>query len=161
MTLSETPREPIPMTGGAPSGELLVSVTEAAAKKVLELRSREGKADARLRLFVKSGGCSGFSYGLAFDEKMNDGDTVEDHAGVPDHHRPVQPAACRRRRDRLRRFAHGLRLRHQQPERGEQLRLRLLVQHRWVTGKGRRLRALDTLLRDRSPGTSPGLRRAG
>ena len=69
MTLSETPRDPIPMTGPAPSGGLLVSVTEAAAKKVLELRSREGKADANLRLFVKSGGCSGFSYGLAFDER--------------------------------------------------------------------------------------------
>ena len=49
------------MLGGAPTGELLVTVTEAAAKKVLELRSREGKADARLRLFVKSGGCSGFA----------------------------------------------------------------------------------------------------
>ena len=32
---------------------------------------------------MKSGGCSGFSYGLAFDEKVNDGDTVEHHAGVP------------------------------------------------------------------------------
>jgi iron-sulfur cluster assembly protein len=50
---------------------------------VLELRTREGKADANLRLFVKSGGCSGFSYGLAFDDKVNDGDKVEDHAGVP------------------------------------------------------------------------------
>ncbi len=83
MTMSETPREPISMIGGAPTGELLVSVTEAAAKKVLELRSREGKAEANLRLFVKSGGCSGFSYGLAFDDKVNDGDRLEDHAGVP------------------------------------------------------------------------------
>ncbi len=66
-----------------PSVGLLVSVTEAAANKVLELRSREGKADARLRLFVKSGGCSGFSYGLAFDDRLNEGDRVEDHAGVP------------------------------------------------------------------------------
>jgi iron-sulfur cluster assembly protein len=83
MTMSETPREPIPMTGGAPSSPLLVTVTDAAAKKVIELRSREGKDDARLRLFVKSGGCSGFSYGLAFDDRINDDDKVEDHAGVP------------------------------------------------------------------------------
>jgi iron-sulfur cluster assembly protein len=83
MTMSETPREPISMTGGAPSGEPLVTVTDAAAKKVVELREREGKADARLRLFVKSGGCSGFSYGLAFDEKLNEGDLVEEHSGVP------------------------------------------------------------------------------
>ncbi len=83
MTMSETPREPISMTGGAPTGEPLVTVTEAAAKKVIELREREGKAEARLRLFVKSGGCSGFSYGLAFDDKLNEGDLVEEHAGVP------------------------------------------------------------------------------
>jgi iron-sulfur cluster assembly protein len=83
MTLSENPREAITMTGSVPSGGTLVSVTEAAAKKVIELRSREGKADARLRLFVKSGGCSGFSYGLAFDDKVNEGDRVEEHAGVP------------------------------------------------------------------------------
>ena len=83
MTMSESPREPISMNGGAPSSALLVSVTEAAAKKVLELRAREGKEEARLRLFVKSGGCSGFSYGLAFDDRVNDGDKVEDHDGVP------------------------------------------------------------------------------
>jgi iron-sulfur cluster assembly accessory protein len=83
MTMSETPREPISMTAGAPAGEALVTVTDAASRKVLELRAREGKADARLRLFVKSGGCSGFSYGLAFDDKINDDDKVEDHAGVP------------------------------------------------------------------------------
>src|SRR5918995_1674566 len=83
MTMSETPREPIPMTAPAPVGETLVSVTEAAAKKVLELRAREGKAEANLRLFVKSGGCSGFSYGLAFDDKLNEGDRLADHAGVP------------------------------------------------------------------------------
>ena len=83
MTMSETPRDPIPMTGPAPTTETLVTVTEAAAKKVLELRAREGKADASLRLFVKSGGCSGFSYGLAFDHRVNEGDKLEDHAGVP------------------------------------------------------------------------------
>ncbi len=81
MTMSETSRESIPMTG-VPAGEPLVSVTDAAARKVVELRAREGKADARLRLFVKAGGCSGFSYGLAFDDKLNDGDMVEDHSGV-------------------------------------------------------------------------------
>jgi iron-sulfur cluster assembly protein len=83
MTMSETPRESISLNGAPPASETLVTVTESAARKVLELRSREGKADARLRLFVKSGGCSGYSYGLAFDDKLNDGDKVEDHSGVP------------------------------------------------------------------------------
>jgi iron-sulfur cluster assembly protein len=82
MTMSETPRETI-APAPVPATQTLVTVTDAAAAKVLELRSREGKADARLRLFVKSGGCSGFSYGLAFDDRLADDDKVEDHDGVP------------------------------------------------------------------------------
>jgi iron-sulfur cluster assembly protein len=81
MTMSETPREPI--SAPVPAGGELVTVTQAASQKVLELRTREGKENAALRLFVKSGGCSGFSYGLAFDDRINEGDRVEDHAGVP------------------------------------------------------------------------------
>ncbi len=82
MTMSETPRETT-ASAPVPTAEQLVTVTEAAAAKVMELRSREGREDARLRLFVKSGGCSGFSYGLAFDDRLADDDRVEDHAGVP------------------------------------------------------------------------------
>src|SRR4029079_8242587 len=82
MTKTEPPRETI-APPPAPASPPLVTVTDAAAAKVLELRSREGKADARLRLFVKSGGCSGFSYGLAFDDRLADDDKVEDHDGVP------------------------------------------------------------------------------
>ncbi|HET7685859.1 MAG TPA: iron-sulfur cluster insertion protein ErpA [Candidatus Limnocylindria bacterium] len=83
MTMSETPRETTTAPAPVPTAEQLVTVTEAAAAKVMELRSREGKEDARLRLFVKSGGCSGFSYGLAFDDRLADDDRLEDHAGVP------------------------------------------------------------------------------
>jgi iron-sulfur cluster assembly protein len=83
MTMSVTTPQAAPQTAPATGAEPLVSLTSAAAAKVLELRSREDKADARLRLFVKSGGCSGFSYGLAFDERLGDGDQVEDHDGVP------------------------------------------------------------------------------
>ena len=83
MTMTETTPQATPPIAPAPSTELLVSMTDAAAAKVQELRSREGKADAALRLFVKSGGCSGYSYGLAFDDKFAEDDRVEDHAGVP------------------------------------------------------------------------------
>ena len=83
MTMPETTPQPMPQAAPAPVTEQLVTLTDAAAAKVVELSAREGKSDAALRLFVKSGGCSGYSYGLAFDEKVNEGDTVEDHAGVP------------------------------------------------------------------------------
>jgi iron-sulfur cluster assembly protein len=86
MTMSETTPQTAPTAPPAVpavTDDQLVSLTEAAAQKVVELRAREGKADAALRLFVKSGGCSGFSYGLAFDDRIADDDRVEDHAGVP------------------------------------------------------------------------------
>jgi iron-sulfur cluster assembly protein len=80
----EPTRQPISLTTppSQPAPERLVNLTEAAVRKVAELRTREGKEEAGLRLFVKSGGCSGFSYGLAFDSKVNDDDLVEEHAGV-------------------------------------------------------------------------------
>ena len=83
MTMPETTPQTTPPLTPAPSSEQLVSLTDAAAVKVVELRTREGKAEAALRLFVKSGGCSGFSYGLAFDDRIADDDRVEDHGGVP------------------------------------------------------------------------------
>ena len=83
MTMSETTPQGTPQGVPAPSEQLLVTLTDAAAAKVVELRSREGKADAALRLFVKSGGCAGFSYGLAFDSNITDDDRVEQHGNVP------------------------------------------------------------------------------
>jgi iron-sulfur cluster assembly protein len=88
MTLTESTPQTAPSAPSAPPAapapaELLVSMTDAAAAKVQELRSREGKTDAALRLFVKSGGCSGYSYGLAFDDKIAEDDRVEQHGDVP------------------------------------------------------------------------------
>lgn len=54
-------------------------VTEAAAKKIKSLISEEKDATG-LRIFVQGGGCSGFQYGFAFAEKLEDDDTnVEAH----------------------------------------------------------------------------------
>jgi len=45
-----------------------ITVTEAAAAKIRELLSEEGKAESGLRVFVQGGGCSGFQYGLMIEE---------------------------------------------------------------------------------------------
>jgi iron-sulfur cluster insertion protein len=46
----------------------VVHVTEAAATKIKDLLSEEGKPESGLRVFVQGGGCSGFQYGLMIEE---------------------------------------------------------------------------------------------
>ena len=53
-----------------------VIMTSAAAAKVAELISREDGDSTALRLGVRPGGCSGFSYELELDSKIDDGDIV-------------------------------------------------------------------------------------
>ena len=45
-----------------------ITVTDAAARKIAQLASKEGHAEPILRLRVVAGGCSGFSYELGFSE---------------------------------------------------------------------------------------------
>jgi len=56
--------------------------TDAAARKVKQLIDEEGNQALKLRVFVTGGGCSGFQYGFTFDEKVEDGDTRVENAGV-------------------------------------------------------------------------------
>jgi iron-sulfur cluster insertion protein len=49
--------------------------TAAAAAKVAALIEEEGNPELKLRVHIQGGGCSGFQYGFAFDDKVNDGDT--------------------------------------------------------------------------------------
>lgn len=50
--------------------------SDNAAKKVYELICEENNFELKLRVYIQGGGCSGFSYGFAFEEKVNEGDTV-------------------------------------------------------------------------------------
>ena len=60
---------------------LKITMTEKAAEKVKLAMQKQEKPKAGLRLYVAGGGCSGFQYGLAFDDK-NDDDHVIDSHGV-------------------------------------------------------------------------------
>lgn len=53
-----------------------IAVTDPAARKVRQLAEKEGRAEAILRLRVVAGGCSGFSYELAFVDAADDTDHV-------------------------------------------------------------------------------------
>lgn len=58
------------------------SLTSAAAAKVRELIESEGDANLALRLAVRPGGCSGFSYEMYFDNTTDDDDIVTETDGV-------------------------------------------------------------------------------
>ena len=59
-----------------------VIMTSAAAAKVADLISREDDDNMALRLGVRPGGCSGFSYELELDSKIDDTDIVNEFDGV-------------------------------------------------------------------------------
>jgi iron-sulfur cluster insertion protein len=52
----------------------MITITESAKTKILDLLAEEGNPDLALRTFVQGGGCSGMSYGFTFDEIMNEDD---------------------------------------------------------------------------------------
>ena len=52
----------------------MITITESAKAKILDLFAEEGNPDLKLRTFVQGGGCSGFSYGFTFDEIINEDD---------------------------------------------------------------------------------------
>ena len=60
----------------------MVTVTEAAAKKVMDLRLEEGKPEWGLRIRVVGGGCSGMSYELGWEDQAAEGDNVVESHGV-------------------------------------------------------------------------------
>jgi iron-sulfur cluster assembly protein len=60
-----------------------VTLTEPASSKLKELIQKHGTAqDSFLRVYVAGGGCSGMSYGLALDNKLQEGDQVVQDNGV-------------------------------------------------------------------------------
>jgi iron-sulfur cluster insertion protein len=59
-----------------------VTFTANAANKVKSLIEAEGNPDLKLRVYITGGGCSGFQYGFAFAEEMEEGDVEVVRDGV-------------------------------------------------------------------------------
>jgi iron-sulfur cluster assembly protein len=59
-----------------------LTFSEAGARKAAELLEKSGKENACLRVYVKSGGCSGYSYGMAIDDRTLEGDELIEDKGV-------------------------------------------------------------------------------
>ena len=52
----------------------MITITDSAKTKILDLLAEENNPNLYLRTFVQGGGCSGMSYGFTFDEVMNEDD---------------------------------------------------------------------------------------
>ena len=62
--------------------ERRVLVSENAARRIAVLKQQEQAEGAWLRIAVSGGGCSGFQYGLSFDEQRNPDDFVFEHGEI-------------------------------------------------------------------------------
>lgn len=51
-----------------------IILTESAIVKINEILTEENNPAMHLRIFVQGGGCSGFSYGFAMDDEINEDD---------------------------------------------------------------------------------------
>ncbi|MEP7285123.1 MAG: iron-sulfur cluster insertion protein ErpA [Chloroflexota bacterium] len=60
----------------------VMSVTPGAAAKIKELLQARDIPNHALRVFVAGGGCSGLQYGMAFEERPQEFDTLIETDGV-------------------------------------------------------------------------------
>ena len=59
-----------------------ILLTQNAARRIASLKAQENAENALLRIAVSGGGCSGFQYGLSFDDQRNEDDFVFERDGV-------------------------------------------------------------------------------
>ncbi|NJM25404.1 MAG: iron-sulfur cluster assembly accessory protein [Bacteroidia bacterium] len=61
----------------------MITVTEKAKERIIELRGQEGRTVAHnIRVSVKGGGCSGLMYDLDFDDQIKTADQVFEDKGI-------------------------------------------------------------------------------
>ena len=60
----------------------VVSLTDAAVTKLQELTKEETNPDIGLRVYVYSGGCSGFRYGMMLEDQPTPADVTIESRGI-------------------------------------------------------------------------------
>jgi iron-sulfur cluster assembly accessory protein len=71
----EAPAQPLP-------AEPFVTLSDAAAGKLRELTKEEPNPQIGLRVYVYSGGCSGFRYGMMLEDQPTSDDVTVESKGV-------------------------------------------------------------------------------
>lgn len=60
----------------------MIQISDQAIKQLNFLQEKEREEDSRLRISIKEGGCSGFSYDLKFDSKTSKKDRLFEQKGI-------------------------------------------------------------------------------
>ncbi len=55
----------------------MITLTPRAARQIESMQADNGAADKVLRVLVETGGCSGFQYGMSFDEPKPEDEQLE------------------------------------------------------------------------------------
>src|SRR5690554_1274427 len=56
--------------------------TSTGAEKAAGLIANSGKENAAIRVFIRSGGCSGYQYGMSIEDRFMEGDMLFEDRGV-------------------------------------------------------------------------------
>jgi iron-sulfur cluster assembly accessory protein len=64
------------------TGNAIVTVTDKAAEKARSILADRGVENGALRVFVVSGGCSGYQYGMAIARSREEDDIVVESSGI-------------------------------------------------------------------------------
>lgn len=79
METQTTPVTNIPETAVA---QPMLTITPLAAAKLHQVLAEKNLTGYGLRVFISGGGCSGFQYGMAFENTTEEGDHVFESNGV-------------------------------------------------------------------------------
>jgi iron-sulfur cluster assembly protein len=61
---------------------IMITITDLAVSELRRVLLKKGNPDLGLRVFVSPGGCSGFSYGMTFEENPGEDDQIIEHEGI-------------------------------------------------------------------------------
>lgn len=81
-TPSATPAAPAPSATPASTPGKSIEITEAAAQEIAKQRDKRGTADAAIRVGIRGGGCTGFSYVFEWADQLRPSDRVFEAFGV-------------------------------------------------------------------------------
>lgn len=74
MLATPTPNMSQPVPAATPPSGLAIRITENAAAEILRQRTKRGTPEAKIRLGVRGGGCTGFSYVFEWADALRVGD---------------------------------------------------------------------------------------